>query len=291
MNRVTTILIAVVAVVVIAGGALYWSFLAPTEEASGPLEAVPLVVATSETEAEEAVAVNPTATTEPTEVAEEPTAEPEATEAEPATEVVEEPTATTEPTEAPTEAPTEVAIVEPQLFEIQQAESTASFVIDEVLNGSPKTVIGTTNQVAGQLAVNPADTAATQIGVIQINARTFATDSENRNRAIQNRILETNSYELITFTPTSVTGLPESVAIGDSFTFQVTGDLTITDATQPVTFDVTVTAVSEDRLEGQATATIAYADWGLSIPSVPQVASVEDTLQLNLDFVAAPAVD
>ena len=181
-----------------------------------------------------------------------------------------------------------MASVEPQLFEIQQAESTASFVIDEVLNGAPKTVIGTTDQVAGQLAVNAADTASTQIGVIQINARTFSTDSGNRNRAIQNRILNTNEYELITFTPTGMTGLPASVAVDDSFTFQVTGDLTIKDVTTPTTFDVTVTVVSEERLEGQATTTIRYADWNISIPSVPQVASVGETVQLNLDFVATP---
>jgi hypothetical protein len=50
---------------------------------------------------------------------------------------------------------------------------------------------------------------------------------------------------------------------------------------------MTVQASSDARLEGTATATIAYADYGISIPQVPQVASVADQVRLELDFVAA----
>jgi polyisoprenoid-binding protein YceI len=56
------------------------------------------------------------------------------------------------------------------LYEIDSDASQASFVIDEVLNGSPKTVVGTTNQVAGQLALDPADPSAAQLGTIWITA-------------------------------------------------------------------------------------------------------------------------
>jgi len=57
--------------------------------------------------------------------------------------------------------------------------------------------------------------------------------------------------------------------------------------TREVTFDVTLTPVSETRLEGTATSTIRYADFGLSIPRVPSVASVADEVRLEIDFVAA----
>src|SRR5262249_12094652 len=86
------------------------------------------------------------------------------------------------------------------LFQIVPEESTARFIIDEVLNGSPKTVVGTTDQVAGQLSVDAQNISETQIGVISINARTLTTDSDMRNRAISNRILYTDDYEYITFT-------------------------------------------------------------------------------------------
>jgi len=174
------------------------------------------------------------------------------------------------------------------LAQIVPAESEVRFVLDEVLNNQDVTVVGSTNQVAGELSVDVDDPSATRIGTIQINARTLATDNDFRNRAIQNRILETETYEYITFVPTEIVGLPDSSEVGQSYTFQIVGDLTIRDVTQQVTFDVTATPESESRLTGTASATINYADWGISILSVPQVASVDEAVRLEIDFVAVP---
>lgn len=172
------------------------------------------------------------------------------------------------------------------VFEISQDESEARFIINEVLNGADKTVVGITNQVAGQILVDADNTANVQLGALQVNTRTLSTDSGNRNRAIQNIILETGRYEFVTFVPTAISGLPASAAVGDSFSFQVTGDLTIRDITQQVTFDVTVTAESDTRISGLARTTINRSDFDLQIPQVPQVASVEESLILELQFVA-----
>jgi polyisoprenoid-binding protein YceI len=133
-----------------------------------------------------------------------------------------------------------------------------------------------------------ANPANTQIGVIQINARTLATDNNFRNRAIRNAILDTNSFEFITFTPTSVAGLPEQAAIGQAFTFQIIGDLTVKDVTRSVTFEVTVTPIDENQIRGSATTTIRHADFGLLIPDVPSVSDVSDEVRLELEFVAYP---
>lgn len=173
-----------------------------------------------------------------------------------------------------------------QVFEISAGESEARFVIDEVLNGADKTVVGVTANVAGQILVDPADLSTAQVGVIQVNVRSLSTDSGNRNRAIQNLILQTGSFEFVTFTPTQISGLPAAAVPGDTVSFQLTGDLTVRDITRTVTFDVSVTAESATRLSGLATTTINRADYGLQIPSVPQVAFVAEDLQLQLEFVA-----
>jgi polyisoprenoid-binding protein YceI len=94
------------------------------------------------------------------------------------------------------------------VYRIDQEASTARFVVDEVLRGSPKTVVGTTNQVAGEIAANLNDIDAASVGEIRINARTLSTDAEGRNRMLQNRILETEEHEFITFAPTSLVGCP-----------------------------------------------------------------------------------
>jgi polyisoprenoid-binding protein YceI len=271
------IIIAVAVVAVLIVGGVVWSFIAPAEEPSAPIAAVPLQL-------------SPAAETAPTEAPAEPTAEPTEVEATPDPYV--NATATTEIVEAPTEIPAEpttAPAAEPIIFEIQQEGSQVQFSIDEILNGAPKTVVGVTNQVAGQIAVDPTNPTAAQVGTILINARDFTTDSGNRNNAIKNRILRTNEFEFITFTPTAVSGLPESASVGQPVTFQVTGDLTMLETTRSVTFDVTLTPVSEQELTGSATTTILYADWGIQIPQVPQVTGVADEVILALDFTARPA--
>jgi polyisoprenoid-binding protein YceI len=263
MRNANKLILGGVAAVVLIAGVVLFTFLRPPAEASRPIEAVPLATAA------------PTQAAAPAQPTAQPTAAPAATDA---------PAAIAAPaaTEAPTAAPAAETI-----FEIVPAESQARFIIDEVLNNAPFTVVGVTDQVAGQLAVDPADPTRSRVGVIQVNARTLATDNEFRNRAIKNRILSTDQYEFITFEPTAISGLPSAGAVGQPYSFQITGNLTIRDVTREVTFDVTATPVSATRLEGTAQTTVLYADFGLSIPSVPSVASVEDEVRLEIDFVAA----
>ena len=64
------------------------------------------------------------------------------------------------------------------------------------------------------------------------------------------------------------------------------GDLTIRGTARETTFDVVVTPTAENRLEGTASSTIRYADWGVSLPQVPSVAGVAEQVALHLDFVA-----
>ncbi len=171
-------------------------------------------------------------------------------------------------------------------YQISSTDSTVTFALDEELMGQPKTVVGTTNQVAGEIAVNLADLSTAQVGVIQINARGLTTDNNMRTRTMQNRILETGEFEFITFTPTLVNGLPASAVVGESVSFTISGDLTIRDITQPVVFNVTATVVSETQLSGAATAIVNRGDFDLQIPSVPNVANVEEEVELTIEFIA-----
>jgi polyisoprenoid-binding protein YceI len=172
------------------------------------------------------------------------------------------------------------------VYNIDPSQSEARFIIQEILRGADTTVVGTTSNVGGQLALDLSDPRTAQVGPIVINARDITTDNDFRNRAISNEILLTNQYELITFVPTAVVGLPESVAVGESITFQIVGDLTITDTTRQVTFDVTVTAVSPTELRGTATTEILHGDFGLTIPFSQAVSAVDNNVVLEFAFVA-----
>ncbi len=180
----------------------------------------------------------------------------------------------------------EVAAGALAIYEISQSESEVRFELDEDLRGVRTTVVGTTAQVAGQIALDLSDLSTAQVGEIQINARTLATDNNFRNRAIQNEILDTGAYEFISFVPTAVNGLPASAAVGEEISFTIDGNLTIRDITEPVTFTVTATAVSDSQISGTATATVLRDTYGLNIPEVPNVANVENEVDLIITFVA-----
>lgn len=236
---------------------------------------------------------DPTATPEPEPPAPEPTAPP-AEEAAPEETIPEEDEA--EPTAEPAEetsaetasAAAEAAATGPLTFSIDPTASTARFYIDEVLMGADKTVIGETSMVTGTVTVDPGNPAATELSTIVINARDFKTDADRRNRAIQRQVLQSanDDYQFITFTPTEIQGLPDAAAVGETLTFTVVGDLTIRDTTRSEAFDVTLTADSLNELSGLGTTTVLYADYGIRIPSVPVVASVEDEVRLEIEFVA-----
>lgn len=214
-----------------------------------------------------------------------------------------------EPTVAPTEAPAEETAAEevsaeataapveeaaaastaPLTFVIDSTRSEVRFVVNEVLRGQPTTVTGVNSEISGEVLVDPANPAASQIGVLTIGAGSFVTDNNQRNGAIRRFILQSGDHPTITFAPTQISGLPASAAVGDSFSFQVTGDLTIKDRTNPVTFDVDATAVSENELQLSGSAQVLRGDFSLNIPSVPFVAGVEEEVVLELDLVAVTA--
>ena len=227
------------------------------------------------TETAESPAAADTATTEPPP---EPTATP-VPEPEPA------PTATAPPQE---EAATEMEEkpAGSQTFVIVAQESEARFIINEMLLGQPKTVIGTTNSLSGELTVDAANPAASVFGPIQIDAGTFVTDNDNRNGAIRRFILQSNRHQFITLNVTELTGLPDAVSVGDEIEFEIMGDLTVRDITNTVLLIVTMQVVSEIELRGTAATIVAREAFELTIPQVQSVANVGEEFIVEVDFVA-----
>ncbi len=188
-----------------------------------------------------------------------------------------EPPSTTEPASAD------------RAFVIDATQSTVSFEIDEELQGSPNHVVGTTDQVAGQVHVDVSDLSTARFSRIVVNARTFVTDSERRDRAIRGPIIlnsASDEFELITFDVMSIEGLSGSVEVGDTVEFTVVGDLSIRGVTQEVGFETTVTWVDDSTIDGEARTTVLRSDFGIGIPSIPGIANVTDEVLLAIDFVA-----
>ena len=173
-------------------------------------------------------------------------------------------------------------------YVISQAESKVEFNVGEVLRGEPFLVVGTTDQVAGEIVLDANDPGSAEIGPIRINARTLKTDNPQRNGALARFILKSEdpANEFIVFTPKAIAGLPPKIAAGEPFTFTITGDLTVSGVTKETDFTGGGQLVDPTRLVGTAEATVRYKDFGLAIPNVPFVANVQDDVKLKITFVA-----
>ena len=78
-------------------------------------------------------------------------------------------------------------------------------------------------------------------------------------------------------------GCPSPPQTG-SASFELIGDLTIRDATRRMTWEATATFNGPD-VSVQAKTGFRFADFGLGIPRVASVLSVEDNIRLETDLL------
>lgn len=166
-----------------------------------------------------------------------------------------------------------------------QTNADATFVgyrINEVLNTIGEfEVVGRTRDVAGTLVAE--GTTITQVSVVA-QMDTLTTDNSSRDRAMRNQALETSQFPEATFTLTTPIELGDIPAEAETIQATATGDLTIHGVTQSVDFPLEAQLVG-DSIVVVGQLPMLLADYDISAPSAPIVASVEDNALLELSLV------
>ena len=165
----------------------------------------------------------------------------------------------------------------------------ATYTMTELHFGNPNTVIGKTDQATGEIQLDFTNPTLSRVGQMRVDMSTLQTDSEFRDRATRSQILETDQSQnqFAVFTPSAPTGLPTTpMTAGQTVNFQLPGTLLLHGVTHDVVFAVSVTLTSQTQITGSAKVTVKYADYNISIPSVPSVANVSQDVQLALNFTA-----
>ena len=198
------------------------------------------------------------------------------------------PAAPTATSEAAADVGTIASSPSAQLYRIIAEESEARFSVYETFPEG--TAIGRTNQIAGDIIVDFANPLNSQVGLIRINVRTLQTDDPERDRSIRCCVLLTSQpeYEFAEFQPTTISQLPDEINVGQAFELEITGDLTLKGVTNAVTFTVTVTVISEDELQGSASALVNRQLFGILNNSENgfDYHGVSDIVTLEFDFIA-----
>lgn len=164
-------------------------------------------------------------------------------------------------------------------------ESEARYRVREQLANQslPNDAVGRTRVISGAVVLAPDGTIVAEESHFDVDLRTLRSDQSRRDNYIQRNTLETSRFPTAIFEPRDASGLPWPLPERGEFTFQLTGDLTVHGVTRPVTWDVTA-RIEGDRLVGTAVTRVTFQDFGMEQPRVAIVLSVEDTIQLELDF-------
>ncbi|MCA9308310.1 YceI family protein [candidate division WWE3 bacterium] len=159
------------------------------------------------------------------------------------------------------------------------SSGSATFVAQKrFLQKEDDEVVGTTEDVKGAGWFDAATGDSyfkTEVGLAKI-----PTDSPNRDADIQKTLFAVKiaSFE---FDSTGVEGTLEEGLVDTN----VTGTLTINDTPQQVTFAVTGELTNE-TFTAEGTTTIKISDFGLTVPSLANVYTVDDEVEITFEVTA-----
>ena len=126
---------------------------------------------------------------------------------------------------------------------------------------------------------------------ITFDLTTLSSDSRDRDNFVKQDTLQTRQFPKAEFVPTKTSGLTLPLAPTGTFTFTLTGNLTIHGKTKEVTFNVVAKRNGADLT---ATATLApavkFGDFGMSPPTSSfRVLSIVDEIRLVVEITATGA--
>jgi len=201
--------------------------------------------------------------------------------------IVGEPDATPTVTAAPTRTATATdAAIDPSDLSGSWAVTDGSFAgyrVNEVLEGTPVTVTGRTDEVTGTLMVD--ELTLTEAEFI-VDVDSIATDQPPRDAYFRDSALRTSQFPTATFVLTGPITAAAPPVVGEVQTIAATGDLTIAGVTREVTVELQAVLNSSG---GQVAGSIpiTFADFGVVAPNLGFV-SVEPTGFVEFSLNIAP---
>ena len=166
----------------------------------------------------------------------------------------------------------------------------ARFRVREQLVGFdfPNDAVGRTSKIEGSIMIGADGKPVRDSSSFTIDLRTLASDQERRDNFIRRNTIKTDSFPNAVFIPVSAEGLPAILPAAGAMAFTLTGDLTIHGVTRPTTWQVKATRAASGAVTGTATTDFKFGDFGMTIPKVGRVISVDDKITLEYDFNLVP---
>jgi polyisoprenoid-binding protein YceI len=170
-------------------------------------------------------------------------------------------------------------------YDVVPERSEVRYRVREQLVGLnlPNDAVGVTRAVEGGVALANAGRLVSRDSRFSVDLRQLRSDEPRRDNYVRRNTLETERYPTVVFVPTVLSGLTVPPPRTGTATFEILGDLTVRDVTRPVTWKASATFGDRD-LAIRASTAFRFGDFGLRIPRVSVVLSVEDDIRLEADL-------
>ncbi len=180
---------------------------------------------------------------------------------------------------------------------IEITEGKARFRVGERMVGidTGNDATGTTEAVTGVVVLKADGSIDSSQSKITVDMKTLKSDQQLRDMYLQGYILHTEKFPTLEFVPTKAVGMPFPLPMGkplpgtkltnypEPAAFKLVGNMTLHGVTTEVTWNIVAT-INNETVSGQADTTMQFAQFGLTKPSVPLLASVSDDIRLEVEF-------
>jgi len=147
---------------------------------------------------------------------------------------------------------------------------------------------GATNAISGNLQFDPAHTADSMSGMLQVDLRTLKTGIEMRDEHMRTRHLQTDQFPYAYFELTSVSGLPEKLVAGVACTCSAEGYFYIHGVKHQITPTVEIVdnSTTEPRsVHVRARFSLKLDDWKIPRPKALFL-KLAETIDVEVRFTA-----
>ncbi|QBD78617.1 YceI family protein [Ktedonosporobacter rubrisoli] len=170
-------------------------------------------------------------------------------------------------------------------FNVVSDRSEASYKVQEqfLSRDLPNDAIGKTKKIQGSFLLDTGQQPRLVNMKITVDLSTLTSDQERRDRAIQNKWLESDKYPNAIFVAKDVK-LP-AFSQGQTITFDLPGQMTVHDVTRPETFKVSA-KMDGDTISGTATSSLLMKNYGFDAPDIAGLLTVKDGVTVTFNLVA-----
>jgi len=175
-------------------------------------------------------------------------------------------------------------------FKVDPDQSEVQVRVNEQLADlpSPSDAVLTTKDIQGQIVVTREGKIVADSSKFTVGLDSLKSDRAQRDNFIKRSTLQTSQYPNAQFAPTDLKlNGPIPTQAGD-LKGQLVGNMTIHGTTKPVTFDLDA-KLEGSTVKGTANTQLKITDFGMTLPRVPVLLSIQDLAKLQINFTATAA--